>query len=730
MKWVAHVWFFLIMIVPPAVRGQDHSPVLNLTEWEYQWGRSDSSGPHDDAWKITTLGFDFPSRDGDSVLWLRTHLPTENWTDPTLLLMHPDHYFSLYLDDSLRYTFGEEEMQQSGRTRMPPRHVILLSGPLGGNTVTLKLVSDHRLGLGEARIGSMADVIEYIGIADLDQVVLGSLFVLVGLAALGILLQYRRDKKTIVSFALLSINLGLVTLFQTETVEIAFRIPYLFDYLNLSFVFLLPVSLAYFFEQVFGAGYKRMVRRIWQIHLAYAVVTISLAMWIGQYIDNPFFIMTFASALFLMFTAIKAAHGGNPEARIFTVGMVIFTVLLFRDLLMGLGVLPGFRLLHPWGTLVFIGALIVIIARRFTEAQRQLQEKIVALGISEHRLLFMVENLPRGAIYVDGNRIYLNKAAEEITGYSRDAMTTIDEWARLMFGDRHETVLQGYEEERKRYFPKPITLSIIRKDGQLRLIEFVGYRDEPGEIWLLHDVTDRKKAEKALKASEAELRKLAGHLQDVRETERTHIAREIHDELGQYLTGLKMDISMMEDVIQDQPDEKLRKQLLGKLARTSELLDNTVQSVRKIAADLRPIVLDNLGLLAAIEWQAEDFQNRTGITCECHLPTDALQLDRDRATAIFRILQESLTNVMRHAQANRVSIAFGRENGQYYMEIKDNGRGIRSDDLNKKKSFGVIGIKERVALLGGMASIVGEPGRGTTVNITIPIESMQREERS
>jgi signal transduction histidine kinase len=161
--------------------------------------------------------------------------------------------------------------------------------------------------------------------------------------------------------------------------------------------------------------------------------------------------------------------------------------------------------------------------------------------------------------------------------------------------------------------------------------------------------------------------------------------------------------------------------LQNRLESISGLVDATIQSVRRIATDLRPIVLDNLGLLAAIEWQVEEFQTRTGITSECHLTTETSELDRDRSTGIFRILQESLTNVMRHSGANRVSVVFGKEAGHYFLEIKDNGCGIRSADLHKSKSFGVIGIKERALLLGGEASVSGQPGRGTTVSVSIPI---------
>jgi signal transduction histidine kinase len=236
----------------------------------------------------------------------------------------------------------------------------------------------------------------------------------------------------------------------------------------------------------------------------------------------------------------------------------------------------------------------------------------------------------------------------------------------------------------------------------------------------LHARAERDRAEKELKSSQEQLRNLAAHLQSVREDERTHLAREIHDELGQYLTGLKMDVAALEELIKQQDTKTARTSLLRKVHAMSQLLDTTVQSVRKIASELRPAVLDSLGLLAAIEWQAEEFQNRSGIRCECFLTAEEVKLDRDGTTAVFRILQESLTNVMRHANANRVTITFAQETDHYLMEIKDDGEGIQAEDLDKSSTLGVLGMKERAHLLGGSVSIHGDPGKGTTVVVEIP----------
>jgi ligand-binding sensor domain-containing protein/signal transduction histidine kinase len=215
--------------------------------------------------------------------------------------------------------------------------------------------------------------------------------------------------------------------------------------------------------------------------------------------------------------------------------------------------------------------------------------------------------------------------------------------------------------------------------------------------------------------------RLAAHLQSARETERTHLAREIHDELGQYLTGLKMDVAFMENMIAEHDGENGRAALLNKVHGMSSLLDTTVKTVRKISTELRPAILDSMGLLAAIEWLAQEFQNHSGIACECYLTANEVNLERERATAVFRIVQESLTNVMRHAKATRVTITFEKEASHYLLEVKDNGRGVQPSDLRKRTSFGVLGMQERAHVFRGSLTLAGEPGKGTTVRVKIPL---------
>jgi PAS domain S-box-containing protein len=231
----------------------------------------------------------------------------------------------------------------------------------------------------------------------------------------------------------------------------------------------------------------------------------------------------------------------------------------------------------------------------------------------------------------------------------------------------------------------------------------------------------RKQAEQQLRESREQLHSLSSHLLSVREEERSAIAREIHDEFAQALTGLKMDLSWLAARLP--PNQPA---LFEKARTMATLIDSTVQSVRKIVGKLRPGLLDDLGLVAALEWYAHDFQTRTGMQCKFTSCVPDLHLDRERATAVFRIFQESLTNVARHANASRVTAKLNVVSGDLILEIKDNGRGITDGELANPKSFGLLGMRERAYLLGGEIRILGRPGKGTAITVQIPIEGSQR----
>jgi signal transduction histidine kinase len=236
----------------------------------------------------------------------------------------------------------------------------------------------------------------------------------------------------------------------------------------------------------------------------------------------------------------------------------------------------------------------------------------------------------------------------------------------------------------------------------------------------LQDITERILAEEDLRTSQEQLRVLAGRLQEVREEERTSVAREIHDVLAQCLTRLKIDLVWLHGRL-GRPESALAMDALAtRAADMTRLVDEAIHSVQTIATALRPAVLDTLGLFAAADWQVRDFQESTGITCEASLREDDLPVNPDAATALFRILQEGLTNVIRHAEATRVWVFLGQEGGDLVLRIRDDGQGIPASALNAPRSIGLAGMRERALLLGGRCDIGSSPESGTTIEVRIP----------
>jgi PAS domain S-box-containing protein len=237
-----------------------------------------------------------------------------------------------------------------------------------------------------------------------------------------------------------------------------------------------------------------------------------------------------------------------------------------------------------------------------------------------------------------------------------------------------------------------------------------------GGVHIVSDITERKRVEDELQASREQLRNLSTYLESVREQERTNIAREIHDELAQALTALKMDVSWLDHRL---PSD--HKSLLEKTQSMKDLVDTTIQTVKRISSELRPGILDDLGLIAAIEWQADEFHNRTGIVCHVTVDPHDIMVDQDRSTAIFRIFQETLTNVARHAQASKVTVSLKEKSGTLTLRVRDNGRGITEEQICAPQSFGLIGMQERVHPWGGKVNFKGIPGKGTTVVVNVRI---------
>ncbi|MDF0668496.1 MAG: PAS domain-containing protein [Nitrospira sp.] len=264
------------------------------------------------------------------------------------------------------------------------------------------------------------------------------------------------------------------------------------------------------------------------------------------------------------------------------------------------------------------------------------------------------------------------------------------------------------------------------KSGALRVahLSLVLLRNDSGApigiVGCSMDITDRKRGEEALLNSRNQLAALAVRLESVREEERGRIALEAHDVLGQALTGLKLDVSWVYKQIMESNGSFEPSAVLSRLASSLELVDSTIQSVREIATTLRPGVLDQLGLEAAVEWQAREFRHRTGIACTTSISPDRIGVGDQQSTALFRILQEVLTNVARHAHASNVDIRLEETRDHVIMQIRDNGQGITPDEKSGPKAFGLLGMRLRAKQQGGAFDIQGRPGIGTTVTVRMP----------
>lgn len=245
-------------------------------------------------------------------------------------------------------------------------------------------------------------------------------------------------------------------------------------------------------------------------------------------------------------------------------------------------------------------------------------------------------------------------------------------------------------------------------------------------IEIAHDITESKWAEEELQVSHDQLRALAANLQTVREEERTRVARDIHDVLAQGLIRLKIDLVWLKGQLLKPGKALMLKTLAARVEEMTQMADDAIQCVQRIATGLRPAVLDSLGLCAAIEWQARDFKNHTGISCNAIFSDKELLIGGDIATAVFRILQESLTNVQRHASATRVDIVLRQEAGQLLLKIHDNGCGIPEEKLNSQMSIGLTDMKERALLLGGHFEVRSRPESGTTIEVRLPLAKTEK----
>lgn len=365
----------------------------------------------------------------------------------------------------------------------------------------------------------------------------------------------------------------------------------------------------------------------------------------------------------------------------------------------------------------------------FTVILRDVSERLKAEEDSardEARLRGILDSAMDAIITVDESQriVLFNAAAETVFLCPRDqAMGAPLSWfipERFRSGHAEHMKRFGESASASRRMGTQRIVTGLRRNGEEFPIEAsISRTAEHGATFytvILRDVTERARAEDALKHSKEELRKLAVATNSVREQEKSRIARELHDELAQSLTALKMDTAWLLDLI---PSGQAS--IVDKLRGMQTTLDHTVAATRRISSDLRPIMLDDLGLVPAAEWLVQNFSARSGIACELGVPEE-LDLDDPYATAIFRILQESLTNISKHAQATKVTVSITEQEGVVTLEVRDNGMGFVTGAPRKPNSFGLIGLRERAQLLDGEAEIRSIPGQGTHILVRIPVK--------
>jgi PAS domain S-box-containing protein len=368
--------------------------------------------------------------------------------------------------------------------------------------------------------------------------------------------------------------------------------------------------------------------------------------------------------------------------------------------------------------------------RRYTVILRDISDRVraeKALSSSEARLRGILDSAMDAIVTVDERQhiLLFNRAAEAMFGCPRDeAIGAPIAWF----------IPERYRAEHKRHveeFGESGTLS-RRMGGALRVVtglrrngeEFpidasISQITESGTRYytvILRDIAARVAAEEELRRSRNELRELGAAAHRTREQEQSRIARELHDELGQALTMLQMDVAWFKEKFPDSGSA-----VGGKLERMEKLLRSTITATRRIASDLRPLVLDDLGLVPALEWLVQNFTQRTGIPCDLAVDDPNVELPGTHSTAVFRVVQESLTNIAKHAQASKAAVRLARRGAMLVVRIEDDGVGFATESPRKPNSLGLLGLRERASLLSGDTSITSAPGEGTTVELRLPL---------
>ncbi len=376
---------------------------------------------------------------------------------------------------------------------------------------------------------------------------------------------------------------------------------------------------------------------------------------------------------------------------------------------------------------VATGLLLFLTLRRSFMRRRRAEEALH----SSYQRFELTARVATDAIYdwdVATGKIWWSEPFHALFGYDpQEVEPSFDFWVRQLHPEEQAEVAQSRQAAVEGDADTwAADYRFQRKDGSYAFVQDRAcvVRDDSGRatrvIGGMSDITERKENQQKLEFSQRQLRALSARLQSLREAERARISREIHDELGQLLTALKMDLRWIEKRIGEREDDPALLPVLDKTVEAGEVVDRAIVTVQEISSELRPGVLDNLGLPSALRHEAAKFQERTGIQCDVRVPEELLGLPRDPATALFRIFQETLTNVARHARATRVTGELRTEGDETVLEVADNGRGISPEALSSPKSLGLVGMQERARVLGGTLLVEPRPEGGTRVVLRLP----------
>ena len=381
---------------------------------------------------------------------------------------------------------------------------------------------------------------------------------------------------------------------------------------------------------------------------------------------------------------------------------------------------------------ITLGAAVMVLAIALFYAQTGARRKAdLALHRVEAQVESVVESAMDAIVTVDEQQriVLFNAAAEKVFQHPRSAV--LGQQLDMLMPQR----VRGAHREHIGHFRatgitsrrmggKTVLVGLRADGGEFPIDASISQHMEDGHVFftvILRDVTERVRADAELRRSRDELREFAAAASSVREQEKSRIARELHDDLAQSLTALKMDVAWLKERLPDAPGP-----LVSKLSSMQGMLDATVKATRRISADLRPLMLDDLGLIPAVEWLMNNFTQRTGIACKFTVDPPDLQLQDPHATAVFRILQESLANIARHSGATHAEVSVDGSGGEISLRVRDNGRGFAAADPRKPNSFGLVGLRERAYLLDGEIAVDTAPGKGTVIEVRIPLAAPGR----